>query len=321
MSQRTESCVRNGSSGRRTDGAKPECPVLVTNLRGGLGNQMFQYACGRALAADGGLSLRIAADMLELAATSRAVELQRAFYLEVPSASRAELALSLGVVRSHPYVRLLLEKPGLNWLRGPRFILETGVGKSSSLLSVARNGAYLHGYWQSERYFAHQSDLIRTEYRFREPLLGRNAEVKKRICAGPSASLHVRRGDYLLNPKTRAFHGACSREYYIAAITSLSREVPDLRWFAFSDEPQWVAEALQPVCPGLEIIDHNSGNDSIHDMHLMSLCDHHVIANSSFSWWGAWLNPSQAKKVIAPRQWFAGNKPSGDLVPEAWLKI
>ena len=302
-------------------GTAPLGPVVVVNLRGGLGNQLFQYACGLAIVIDCGLPLRLAVDMVGMAATPREPEIEDVFDLEVERVSRQEMLRLLGRMRAPPQVRLLLEKPWFTWARGDRFLIEERVAEVPDLSAVSNEGIYLHGYWQSEQYFVRHAETIRKALRFSRPLHRISAEVARRIKARPSASLHVRRGDYFASAKARAVHGVCDLDYYLRAITRLNEDVPGLRWFAFSDEPEWVENVLRPYCTELEIVRHNQGKDSCYDMHLMSLCSHHVIANSSFSWWGAWLNASPDKIVIAPQRWFADGRDCRAVTPPAWLRL
>lgn len=183
------------------------------------------------------------------------------------------------------------------------------------------SGGYLQGYWQSERYFLKHKGTIRSDFTFRQPPSGQNAELSRTILNSVAVSIHVRRGDYVSNAKTFAKHGTCTPEYYFKAIEIVRQRVPEARFFAFSDDPQWVAEVLAPRYPGLVLVDHNQAEDSYNDMRLMSLCWHHIIANSSFSWWGGWLNPDPGKIVIAPRNWFANGKDSTDLIPETYIRL
>jgi hypothetical protein len=135
-----------------------------------------------------------------------------------------------------------------------------------------------------------------------------------------AVSLHVRRGDYLQNPVTFAIHGIATLDYYQAAMQTIADSVVQPYFFIFSDDMEWVKANLKITFPR-HYIEHNQGMESYNDMRLMSLCQHHIIANSSFSWWGAWLNPSAEKTVIAPGKWFADNKNIEDLLPAEWIKL
>jgi hypothetical protein len=131
-------------------------------------------------------------------------------------------------------------------------------------------------------------------------------------------SLHVRRGDYANNPKTKATHGLCSLDYYQASVRQMAQKVARPHFFIFSDDMEWVQGNLKIDFPCV-FVEHNRGAESYNDMRLMSLCKHHIIANSSFSWWGAWLNPNMEKIVIAPRKWFASQTAVPDLFPAGWI--
>ena len=135
-----------------------------------------------------------------------------------------------------------------------------------------------------------------------------------------SVSLHIRRGDYVSNQKTNQTHGTCDLDYYQRCITEIEKEVENPYFFVFSDEIEWVKENLKINHPA-EYVDQNTGDKSYEDMRLMSQCKHNVIANSSFSWWGAWLNSYPDKIVFAPKRWFASDKHNTkDLIPEGWKK-
>lgn len=295
--------------------------MIIANLIGGLGNQMFQYACARALALELGQPLKVTQDMFGLYTVHNGPELERVFSLRLDVAQPAELRRMTGVLRVAPMVRRALTSQALGVLRGRRFIVEPHYRYWRGLLDRARNGAYLQGYWQSERYFSHQATAIREDFAFRQLPAGQNADLARAIHDCESVSVHVRRGDYVGNAKTLANHGTCSPEYYFSAIELLRQRAPTLRLFAFSDDPQWVADVLKPRYPDLVLVTHNQGESSYNDMRLMSSCRHHIIANSSFSWWGAWLNPGPDKIVIAPRQWFANGTDTQDLLPPGWERV
>ena len=296
--------------------------MIISNLIGGLGNQMFQHACGRALACDLQQPLKVSTDLFAGYALHQGLVLGQVFALELDVASAADLRQMLGGWRSGPLLRRAFSRwPLPTWASG-RYIAETPAGTLDELRLRASRGAYLHGYWQSERYFVHRRAEVLADYRWRAPLSGRNAELARQIQATPRAiSVHVRRGDYISNAKNQGIYASCSPDYYFAALERLSASAPDARVYAFSDDPAWVAQALAPRCPGLVVVDHNRGADSAIDMRLMSLCRHHVIANSSFSWWGAWLNSAPDKQVIAPKRWYADGREDGGLVPADWMRL
>ena len=296
--------------------------MIIANLVGGLGNQMFQYACARSLAADLELPLKVSLDMFKAYASfHNGPELERAFSLELDIAHPDDLRRMIGMMRVLPTVRRALASKVLAPLRGKRFITEHHFSYWDGLLDQARTGGYLQGYWQSERYFVKHAASIRNDFTFRQPQTEYNSELARTIRDCVAVSIHVRRGDYVSDAKTLSVYGTCTPEYYFKAIEYLCQGIPDARLFVFSDDPKWVAEVLVPRYPGLVLVEHNRGDSSYNDMRLMSMCRHHIIANSSFSWWGAWLNSSKNKIVVAPRLWFLNGTNDCDLIPSSWIRV
>jgi hypothetical protein len=295
--------------------------VIIANLVGGLGNQMFQYACARSLALDLDMPLRFSVDMFGSYNAHNGFELERVFGLKLKFSSDKDLGELIGWARKKPAIRHLLSKRSFRWLAGHHFLGESDLSCWPKQKVLALHGGYLHGYWQSERYFQGHTTRIRSDFRFREELQGVNRRIALAISQSPSISVHIRRGDYVSNPKALAVHGICSPDYYHKAIKTMLHRYPNAQLFAFSDDPSWVAQVLKPYYPQLVLVDCNKGTNSHNDMRLMSMCDHHIIANSSFSWWGGWLNAKPGKVVIAPSRWFADGRNTQDLIPEAWEKI
>jgi Glycosyl transferase family 11 len=293
-------------------------PIIIANIVGGLGNQMFQYANARALAVEFGMPLKVTQDMFGVYTSHYGPELERVFSLTLDITPSSELKKMIGVLRVSPIVRRLLASNMFSLLRDKHFIVEPHYHYWDGLRDQARTGGYLQGYWQSERYFSNHLATIRSDFIFRQPATGYAAELASVILSTASVSVHVRRGDYVNNAKALSFHGICSPEYYFNAIEILLKRVPRARFFAFSDDPKWVSDVLLPRYPDLTLVDQNKGENSYNDMRLMSLCQHHIIANSSFSWWGAWLNANPDKIVIAPARWFANGGSVADLIPEKW---
>lgn len=294
--------------------------MLIVKLVGGLGNQMFQYAAARALALARSLPLHLDTTGFVGCRLHQGFELQHVFHCDMPIASSHDVQTVLGW-RAAPLVRRFLARSELTALRGHAFIAEPHFHHWPCLRSVP-DKAYLHGYWQSEKYFADAVEAIRTDFTFRQPLSANNAVICDKICAARIAvSLHVRRGDYVSNVETNAEHGLCSIGYYRTAVRYIADRFDTPTFFVFSDDINWAQSNLELDYP-CHYIDHNRGAESYNDMRLMSLCHHHIIANSSFSWWGAWLNSSDDKLVIAPKRWFARqNNNTKDLIPSGWTMI
>jgi hypothetical protein len=188
------------------------------------------------------------------------------------------------------------------------------------ILSI-KHDAYLSGYWQSEQYFADFADELRNDFTFRKPLVAENKYLAEEMLGHNSVSIHIRRGDYVSIAKNARFFESCSLDYYYKGLAKISERQPDLHVYVFSDDIEWAKQNLDIVYP-ITFINHNQGENAFEDMRLMSLCKHNIIANSSFSWWGAWLNQTPEKIVIAPERWFAqGSNDTRDLLPGSWVKL
>lgn len=300
---------------RKTDLA----PVYV-RLIGGLGNQLFQYATARAVA------LRNKSDLvLDTRAYSADVTLPG-------SADKVRRSYDLGnfAIVAHPDGADQLPPPRSSRLayalwryfrRPPQFVRERGLGFNQSVIRLGAN-VYLHGYFQSERYFAEFADTIRRELRIITPPSAENARWLEDIRASNAVSLHVRRGDYVLGAKASQTHGTCSPDYYRRALAHIRRYTDaDPVVYVFSDDPDW-ARANILLDAKCRVIGHNNGETAYEDMRLMAACAHHIIANSSLSWWGAWLDPKPDKCVVAPRRWTANPKTfNPDILPRAWQAL
>ena len=278
---------------------------------------MFQYAFGRAHAKRLGVELK-----LELSDPSLIIhngfELERLFNIKASEATSADIRRILGCQR-HALIRKIISASGLQKIFNSSVIQEPHFHVAPQMFHLADN-SYVCGYWQSEKYFAAMANEIRIEFSFKLPLIDQNADFVEKISSKDSVSLHVRRNDFVNNSKIAAVHGLCSMEYYKSAIKYISDRVKEPHFFVFSDDPIWVKNNLKLDYP-CDFIDHNRGAESNNDMRLMSLCKHNIIANSSFSWWGAWLNPNPDKLIIAPKRWFFDQKDVQDLLPMGWIKL
>lgn len=293
--------------------------MIISNLIGGLGNQLFQYAAGYAGAARVSTDFRVAIDMFDGYRLHQGYELSRVFNVEPQAASAQELASVLGPLR-HRAIRRVLGRLRVGRVPGSAAIFEPSIDYWSGI-EVHGQTAYLHGYWQSERYFSDQVPAIRAALQFRSPPSAENLRWLERIDGCVSVSVHVRRGDYLTNRKNLGIYAACTEEYYLAAMARILVTLPEARFFVFSDDPAWACEALRARSSVIEIVDHNRGAESYNDLRLMSRCKHHVIANSTFSWWAAWLGERPAKIIIAPRLWLTDAHSGRDVVPDRWLRM
>lgn len=182
------------------------------------------------------------------------------------------------------------------------------------------NSWYIEWYFQTEKYFIDFVDEIRKDFEFIIKPSKKNKEIIKKINNSYSVSLHIRRWDYITNSNANNFHWTCDLKYYKEAINIINDKIKNPIFFLFSDDIEWVKENLK-LNNEAYYIDWNNADTNYEDMRLMSLCKHNIIANSSFSWWGAWLNKNKEKIVIAPKKWFNKNINYSDVVPNNWLKI
>lgn len=291
--------------------------MVVIKPIGGLGNQMFQYAVGRHLAHLLGTELKLDISGYENC-NLRKYELG-SFNIVENFASPREVK-TLTSQKNGALARLvqcLLRRPKD---RAPSHIRESYFHFDSEILNLPNN-VYLDGYWQSEKYFNNIEDVIRKEFAITVLQTGKNQKMAELISSRESVSLHVRREDYVSNLHTSKVHGTCGLDYYARAIAEIYSRVDSPHFFVFSDDVEW-SKANLDISHPVVFVDHNNALRSYEDLRLMSQCRHHIIANSSFSWWGAWLNPDSDKTVIAPDRWF--NKEdidTTDLLPESWIKL
>ncbi|MEJ0013502.1 MAG: alpha-1,2-fucosyltransferase [Bauldia sp.] len=283
--------------------------MIVVHVLGGLGNQLFQYAAARALALRRGTTVGIDTRYFRKA---RPRELELANY-ELPTAPIDRRSLP-------PRKRHRMRRALWIALRSkPVVFREESLRFDSRVLSLPAD-TYLEGYFQSERYFEDAASAIRADLTLQRPLQPANVEWRARIRKGLAVSLHIRRGDYVSNPETNRVFGALDLNYYLAAADAMHERLREpLRFFVFSDEPEWAKANLKLPYP-TEFVD--SDGPAVEHLALMSECRHHITANSSFSWWGAWLNPAADKHVIAPKQWFLSpTLDASTLVPDRWQRL
>jgi hypothetical protein len=289
---------------------------VIVGLYGGLGNQMFQYAMGRAV------SLRLSAQ-LELDISSFSGVPDRQFALK-PFSIQADIlpakdnGVGHGSVRQKIYQKLARRfsgrRLGVKVFRERTFHFDPA---SSGI----EESVYLDGYWQSEKYFSSVPDAIAEDFSLRHSMTVQSNEMLNKISGSNAICLHVRRGDYVSNPSANAVHGLCSLDYYQAGLKYVCSGVSDPHCFVFSDDPEWVRANLH-LPFSMTIVDFNGPDMAHEDLHLMAACKHFVIANSSLSWWGAWMGKHPGKRVVAPKQWFRNDsKDTSDLIPATWIRL
>lgn len=290
--------------------------MVIGRITSGLGNQLFQYALARTLALRNHTSLYLD---LSYYKQTYATNTPRTFKLDRFNVRYERLETSPYVYLSKA-TKLLPNrslKPFAQFVREPHFHFGRAVLEAKAKLIV------LEGFWQSERYFGECASVIRDELSFKRQV-GPAFDSYRRMIqqAELPISIHIRRGDYVTHPEFSQSFGFVGLAYYQQAIRMITNRFPSATLFVFSDDMDWVRHNLSLNLPHVFV--NNTGADAdVDDLESISLCHHHVIANSSFSWWGAWLNPRADKVVVAPNQWFK-NKPdwnTRDLVPPGWLRL
>ena len=292
--------------------------MIIVRLKGGLGNQLFQYALGRRLTYFNNTQLKL--DI----SSYRTYKLH-AYSLHplniVENIATEDDLKALGVMEGRGLRTVLskaLEKRKL--IHNPLRIDERLMAFDPEILKVSDN-VYLDGYWASEKYFSEIADVLRAELTPRQRLDKVNEDMASEIADATSVSIHVRRADYVTNPDTNKLFGTCSLKYYNKCITEISLKVRDPHFYVFSDDVQWTKKNLIIEHP-VKYVDQNNKENDFKDLYLMSKCKHHIIANSSFSWWGAWLGTSKDQIVFATSRWLSpGRTDVKDIIPERWLRV
>ncbi|MFN8251441.1 MAG: alpha-1,2-fucosyltransferase [Ferruginibacter sp.] len=290
--------------------------MIIVQLKGGLGNQLFQYAAGLSLASHHGVPLKV--DIAELFEKKHATDTARAFDLEKFNcnpvvANEAEIASVLQSSALKKWTDKL--KPCYKRLdyKEAAFFFDPHFFQSG-------NHIYLRGYRQSEKYFQHIEVLIRQQFVIKPVYTNPVKELAEKLRSHNSVAVHIRRKDYLSAAYSK-IHGALPADYYNRAAELIAGKTDQPVFYIFSDDPEWVKANFNIGLPVVFITPEMS-NAAITDFYLISSCRHQVIANSTFSWWAAWLNDNTGKMVVAPNKWFneaAHN--TKDLVPANWIRI
>ena len=282
--------------------------MIITEINGGLGNQLFQYAAGLALSKKHNTPLKINTNFNSLD-TNRRLALTH-FNIDVNQANQIEI--------NHLYPSSSLNRKIQSILPTSRksFYKEQKISFQSNFSQLS-SSVYLKGYWQSEMYFSSINQLIKEKY-ILDPACYKNAsDFIQQLSSHESVSIHVRKGDYLKAPYN-AYYAELNNEYYKRAIGFLKEICPALKVYVFTDDPSWVEQHLDLGLP-FELASGHKTNSMFEDFQAMRSCKYHVIANSSFSWWTAWLSAHPDKIVVAPSNWFKNSQQvTVDLIPKSW---
>jgi hypothetical protein len=288
--------------------------MIIVKIIGGLGNQMFQYAMGRALAIENSTELKLDISAFEW------------YKLHKYGLNKLNIVENLASDEENKLFLKGEKKFGLNRIvkffvpyYKRSYISEKAMSYDPNMKMVKDN-VYLDGYWGSEKYFKKIEIQLRKEFTLKEDPNASNLEMARKILEENAISIHIRRGDYVTDSKTNAIHGTCSLDYYHRAIEDVLNYQPDPHFFIFSNDLQWVTDNFIIPYP-MTLVNINGADQGYKDMRLMSLCRHHIIANSTFSWWGAWLGEYKNKRVYSPERWYNVDYDIQDLIPDSWHKI
>jgi hypothetical protein len=292
--------------------------MIIVRVIGGLGNQMFQYAMGRRLSLKNNVELKLDISAFISFYKLHSYNLDKFTILE-NIATPEEIGLFVKLGKLGKFHKMLYNLDVVTPYYKRKYIKERSMLFDSNILKIKDN-VYLDGYWASEKYFNDIELELRKDFTLKEELDEKNIFISNEILDTESVSIHIRRGDYITDPQTNKIHGTCSLDYYYSAIDDICKYVSDPQFYVFSDDPEWVRQNLTIPYP-MKLVTGNGVEKNYCDLRLMSLCKHHIIANSSFSWWGAWLSNNKNKRVYSPKRWYNVNYDTKDLLPESWHKI
>lgn len=285
---------------------------VVIRFNGGLGNQMFQWAFGRML--EETTNADISFDMSYF--TKRYARPYQLDIFNIKPKFVSDFFTKLKFKMIWTFRKNLKNKKFL----GTIFWSENQFNFNPCIDQINCN-TYVEGFFQSEKYFKSVEEIIRAELKFTAPISNESKAVADEISGANSISLHIRRGDYVQKKRHQDAYATCSLDYYARGVEYIAQKHPEPVLFIFSDDIEWVKQNLK-LPYKMVFVTHNTGKASYEDMWLMSLCSNNIIANSSFSWWGAWLNNNKEKIVIAPEKWFNDdNIIQTDVIPSSWIRL
>ena len=288
-------------------------------MAGGLGNQLFQYAAGFAVARRLNCSLKLDLSRFEKGKEKRQFGLSRlGFPLQI--ATKEELKSWRPIYRLPKWVMLQWGTPNAVYPKRVFFERDKFYEKDIKKIEAP---IYLRGYFQSEKYFFDYGDEIRSLVQLEKVNSSHIQNILREIGKSQTVSVHFRLGDYVAGPTSYKFKGSCTPDYYLRAMALVRKIMPECQFLVFSDDLDQARKIL-PFDSRIMYVPGDPENP-IEDLILMSRCHHHIIANSSFSWWGAWLNPNPEKVVIGPRRWLSREYLRKwdlyDILPTDWITL
>lgn len=299
--------------------------MIIAKLQHGLGNQMFQYALGKRLSLLHNTKLKLDVSTYETGSDDRLYGLHhfniKAEIAEPQDFRRLHIPPPTTDLISRIRRKMLRMQEGRKPLAERRFIIESRFTFIPEILSTKDN-TYLVGDWQSEKYFKEIATTLRQDLSLKDPMdkaAAQSAELIQQTNGTP-VSLHVRRGDIVTNQRHAEKYGSMPLSYHIEAVQLMRERVPDTVLYVFSDDIVWAQEKLSGLQPIIFVS--NPKTRDYEEFALMGLCTHHILPNSTFSWWSAWLNPNPNKIVIAPRKYFRDTRiDTSDLMPPEWMQL
>jgi hypothetical protein len=294
--------------------------MIIVKLIGGLGNQMFQYAVGRHLAIKNNTTLKLDIEGFK-EYKLRNYDLK---YFNIQENIAQPTELSTIIFPSDGMVQKIKKNIKINLvgIQSIRYVQQCRYEFQPETLDLGNN-IYLDGTWQSEKFFEDISSTIKNEFSLKTPLIQEYAHYADLIRESESVCIHLRRGDYISNPVANKILGICPLDYYYSAIKTIEKKLKCPHYFIFSDDPSYIKEIFTHNS-SMSIVSPDNVNNTFdyQELYLMSLCKHQIIANSTFSWWSAWLNKNSNKIIIAPNIWFKDNSINTiDLIPNNWITI
>lgn len=287
--------------------------MIVVRLKGGMGNQMFQYALGKSLACKHNTKLGLDISLLKKDEQKHTYRKYSLDIFNLPS--DIMIADFANNFTERFFDRIFKNKKKLNLISEHHFY-----HFDNKIFQLPDNSCF-DGYWQCFKYFDPYADVIKKDFSFKKNLTVESEMIAKQIQSSLAVSIHIRRGDYITNAETRNYHGGCDMDYYTNAIQLIRKKNQDVSFFVFSDDPDWVRENFNPNVK-FHIVSKTEMINATDEFHLMTLCKHAIIANSSFSWWGAWLINNPEKIIIAPKKWIQdATINTDDLFPASWIRI
>ncbi len=299
--------------------------MITVKLQGGIGNQMFQYAAAKSLAEKNKTAVALDLTTLNHRLPGRNYVF-RSFDLDLLKVEAQLTTLSKLSLKLPNFSFLLARAANLvaKKLRPAHYLVEKENYFFDEKIMLATAGTYLDGFWQSFRYFEGIEELLRREFAFKNKLSGPALAMAKEIANTNSVCVNVRRDDYVSNATNLQFFGAMDEAYFMGGVEVIGKKVDAAHYFIFSDDLEWARKNFN-FLENKTIVGIDCNGERYGDkFHLMTLCKHFIIPNSTFAWWGAWLGNHPDKVVVAPKYWVRDEKLNAntkDLIPEDWIRI